>query len=39
MLSAHDRFLEALPLLNEHPIIQKILWEIDQAEKVTNFVV
>jgi hypothetical protein len=38
MLTTHKKFLEVLPLLDEHPIIQKIECEIDQAQTVTRFV-
>ena len=38
MLSDHQKFLEVLPLLDDHPIIQKIECEIDQAQTVTRFV-
>ena len=34
----HENYLRVLPMLEEHPIIQNILWEIVQAQKVVEFV-
>jgi len=38
MYKQHELFLPVLPLLRDHPIIQKILWEIDRAKQVCGFV-
>jgi hypothetical protein len=38
MLATHEKFREDLPLLNDHPIIQKILWEIGEAKNISEFV-
>lgn len=33
----HEQFLAVFPMLHDHPIIQRILWEIERARQVTEF--
>ena len=34
----HENYLKVLPILEDHPIIQNILWEMDRAKTVVDFV-
>lgn len=38
MYEQHTHFLEVLPALKEHTILQRILWEIELANGVIEFV-
>lgn len=38
MYDQHTHFLQELPVLKEHTILQRILWEIELAKGVIEFV-
>jgi len=38
MYSQHEQFIKSLPILKDHPILQRMMWEIERARKIVDFV-
>ena len=38
MHSQHEQFLKALPMLKDHPVLQRMIWEIERARQIVEFV-